>query len=200
MTILNIHRTPKRALIATNTAGIRFDGSQGISTKLFALLHANTLLCVQGQLALGFNVFADCMGAMTDFDGMAKVLEGSARAKFAAVQQEVKAAGVTVNLDTVIALVGWSTSRGAITFLQCSLSSANGVSVEEQDHDRLSPWQVERWGQPSLDISTEASMVALAKRQAEAFPSPQDSCGGDLILCEITPESLTFTSVKDFWK
>lgn len=200
MTILNIHLDKHRALIATNTDGIRIDGSRGTISKLYSFPHVNAVLCPQGQMVLGFNIFMDLHLSMKDFDAMAKMLEGSARARFSALQDEAAQSGVRVKLDSVVTLVGWSSSKQCMTFWYCSMSMTEGVSVKELDQHMVSPWSIEAWGQPDDIPSTQEGMIEIARQQAQANSSLTDSCQGDLILAEVTRDSIVMKMVREFWK
>ena len=198
MTILNVHLQEHRALIATNTDGIGPDGDRGTLSKLYSFPHANAVLCSQGQVALGVNVYIDCLIAMTDLDGMAQMFEGRARARFEALHEEVTRLNVAVNIDTVVALVGWSNLNQRMTFWHCSMSVKDGVKLTELDQSMVSPWPVELWGQPDDALSTEESMLAVARRQAHAHSAPEQACGGHLVVAEITKNLIVQKTIRAF--
>lgn len=200
MTIINVHLEQRRALVASNTQGYRPDGSHGYSSKIYALPHAQAVLTGRGQLALLFNVFADCNLVMGDFDATAARLGSSMVTRMAELRAEATRDGVPkeVPLMSEVALIGWSVERGRMV---CHYSHASDPGpVRAGDLHMMRTWE-DSWGVPP-EASTSDEMAALAKVQAYHAERTWPGKGwlGDLTLCEITPESITFTAVKDFWK
>lgn len=200
MTILNVHLEQRRALVASNTAGVFPDGSPGNVSKIFAIPHASSVVAGRGQIGIIFHVYGDCHRAMTDFDGMASRLARSLQAHYLSSCREARRQGVSVSLDTEVVLVGWSRSESCMSALYCRVNDDGSVFQEEKEWI-VCPWEA-NWGEvPTLSASI-ADMVSVSRLQAQHAErgSPGMGWQGDLTLCEITPESITFTAVKDFCK
>ncbi len=200
MTILNVHLDNRRALVASNTQGVFPDGTHRYASKILALPHASAVMAGRGQVEIWFRVYEACYAAMTDLDGMASKLEARARQAMTLLIAEAKRQGVTVSLTTEMLLVGWSTSREKMVCHYCRVNDDGSVSVQEHEDWFISPWEHE-WGSvPSL--ASHREMASSAQQQAAHSERLYPRMGwlGDLTLCEITPEAITFTAAKDFWK
>lgn len=199
MTIINVHLTPRRALVASNTQGVYPDGSTNYMSKIFAFPHANAVMSGRGQIGLVADAFMQCMGAATDLDGMAPIMSASAAKGMAVLGAHAKRADVKVAIETEIALAGWSASKGRMVCHYCRVSSDG--ACESMELPKMLTWD-ERFGVEPNEATNHAEMAALSKLQAKNGEKVWPGMGwlGDLTLCEITPESITFTAVKDFWK
>lgn len=199
MTILNVHLEQRRALVASNTQGVRPNGTEGFASKILAIPHASTVIAGRGQVAIWFNVFAECYAAMTHIDNLAAGLSPTVELKVAMFLEETKRHGVRVSPAMTLLMVGWSASRATMVGHQCDVSEAGEVTQKEFGW-HLAPWE-QRWG-ATPDPRTSVEMVEAARKQAlhAKREHPEGAWQGDLTLCEVTPESITFTAVKDFWK
>jgi hypothetical protein len=207
MTILNVHLEPRRALVASNTQGVYPGGAHNYAGKIFALPHASAVLAGRGQVGIWFNIFADCVAAMTDLDGMAAGLARSAQQRMAMCRAEAERErekqmrqDEPLRLATEVSLVGWSPSRNEMVAHYCHVDNDGAVTLREMPDGIVSPWEY-AWGEVP-PCASRSEMVASARLQVMHSERHYPGMGwlGDLTLCEITPESITFTSVKDFWK
>lgn len=199
MTILNIHLEAGRALVASNSEIVRIDGTMGNMCKLFAIPHANAIVCFRGQAALAFTVFIDCFMASTEFDDLAETFGSIAGTRYANFQNEVQLEGVNVALETQVALVGWSQSKGAMDCLLWQLDPSGKASVSHVDDVILSPWFPE-WEKDPVYPTDASAMISMAKRQALQSERAYPGRGwlGDLNIAEITKNSMVLKTVPNF--
>lgn len=201
MTIINIHLEQRRALVAANTQGV-FPGVEGRAlnaSKVFAIPHANAVVAGRGPLALVFNIFAACHG-LPDLDAVFRDLEPIAHARSALFREEVKRLGAAVSADAEVYLVGWSAYCQRMVCSLCRVHADGRVEVEELGNV-WAPWEAS-WGEKPADLATDEAMARAARLQRSHVEPlhPGQGWGGGLTIAEITPESITFRSVREFWK
>ncbi|MBL0918170.1 MAG: hypothetical protein IBJ14_05675 [Hydrogenophaga sp.] len=198
MTILNIHLEQRRAIVASNTQGARPDGTQGNGSKIFALPHASAVVAGRGQLGISFAAYAECHALMADLDGLIDRIAEIAKRQMGRYREAMANSGVSFDPETEIVLVGWSPKRKEMVAHRCHVN-AEGAITEHAVGGYFAPWEAQWGAAPSID-ATSASLTSAAKVQAEHAERVYPGMGwlGDLMLCEITPESITFTSAKNF--
>lgn len=202
MTILNIHVEQQRALVAVNTAGIHADGTSTISAcKLMALPHANAVITFRGHMSLGACVYLDCLSSIKSFDEMLSVFPSIVEKRFADLSDQVAQAQVNVSLDTHVVLLGWSPRWERIVGIQFEYGEhtrLSGISVVDKSF--VAPWNTS-WPIELKQVpSTAAEMATLAKLQSLHAEQlyPGSAWHGDLLLAEITRESIQMNIVRDF--
>lgn len=195
VTILNIHLEKDRALVAINTQAVSVDGtlSHDNAAKIFFLPHASAVIAFRGQLSIGMCVFLDCYASFTRLDGLFQVFEGIVERRCSDMKHQL--AEDYPGSDFV--LLGWSPRWSRMVGMQCEYRHTLSTSVVESS---LKPWDDSWSPRPFEWPSTSSEMAAVARHQAtHAEPKwPRQGWRGDLTLAEITPESITFTAVKEF--
>jgi hypothetical protein len=195
VTILNVALAKDRALIATNTEGVRMvDLVKTRCSKLFPLPHANAVVAGRGQLATIFNVYSDALAQMSDFDCIAKAMQSIVKRRHADLVAEFKRAAIGVDTDVQILLVGWSEARGQMAGY---LYTPNATHDLLERGGFLSPWEG-KWGAaPALDLDPDGmqTLVEQQSTHAEAGDHPGMAWGGDVLLAEVAREYV-MTSVR----
>lgn len=199
MTIVNIHLEPRRALVAANTEALRPGADIASSSKIFAIAHANAVVTGRGLMPLVLNIYVECH-ALPDLDAMVPKLEDIARVRSTMFRDDVKRLGMQVSVEADAYLVGWSAYCQRMVCYLCSVRDDGSVVVKEQGNV-CAPWEP-AWGEMPQGLSTNEAMTnAVRLQRAHVEPiHPGQGWGGDLTIAEITPESITFRSVRDFSK
>lgn len=201
MTILNVHIEPKRALVVSNTQGVQQDGAHTKLAKVLAIPHANLVVAGRGLLRLWFSLYGECYGTMRDLDALVDFLPGAAERHRSALRSEKVQSGVNMSLDTHVVLIGWSAKRQEITAHLLHVPEQGDIRMNEIPEGMLSPADP-RWGLSTDAPSDISGMVSYAKEQARLaeLEYPRQGWLGDLTIVQVTPGSITFTSVADFWR
>lgn len=201
MTILNVYLEPNRALVVSNTQGVQHDGAHTNIAKILAIPHANAVVAGRGLLRLWFSLYAECYGTMGDVDALVEFLPGAAERHRSALRSEKDQAGVNMSLDTHVVLIGWSAKRKQMTAHLLHVPEHGEIHMTETPDGMLSPADA-RW-ELSADAPSDISgMIGYAKEQARhaELDYPRQGWLGDLTIAQLTQESITFTSVADFWR
>ncbi len=194
MTILNVAIDRDRALIATNTEGVRLvDGRPTIVSKLLPLPAVNAVLAARGQIALLINVYADCFAAMANVDRIIEILPASIADCYARLMMELAASSLCFDLDSELVLVGWSDRAQRVIGIYYKISAAGALErFDFSESGMISPAQPD-WGK-LLPLSLRPDdMAKLVKRQSDCAQGPQNAVNGDILFAEVTRQSVTTT-------
>lgn len=199
MTILNVHLEKERALVAVNSEGIRIDGSStSYACKLHALPLQNAVLALRGHVSMGAGIYLDCCSSFADFDELVALFPKLVERRHQMLKDEVEQAGVQVDLGAQVVLIGWSSRWKQIVGLWCELSDE--LKVTKLEGSFVGPWPDHWPPRPHEWPSTVAEMTEVAREQARLAEQhhPGNAWHGNLLIAELTPESIAFRSVREF--
>lgn len=179
MSLLNVHVTPQRALVAVDTDGIGPAGHFEIC-KLYPLAHANTVLAGQGDRRFLLDAFAWlCLAeGSIDYDVIVASMPGMLRRMAAGA----RAQGAP-DIRYAIAVVGYSPAEGCV----CGRWYEGHVTSDAHEvyslGSRVAPWPFE--DRPVIPDKVE-NHIELGRRQTAWHKSNGYAGGGRLVLADLT--------------
>lgn len=193
MSLLNVHVTAERALVAVDTDGIDCIGTVGHFnfSKLLHLVSTNVVLAGQGDRRFLLDAFAMIFLAQgnVDYDVIVDSFPGML-AKMASGARQQGAPDIRYSL----AVVGFSPKEERI----CG-RWYEGVVTSDQFEivslgSRISPWESQE--KPPIPDSVENN-IELAREQTAFHKTHGHAGGGKLILAELTHGGMTIRHVCD---
>jgi hypothetical protein len=190
MSLLNVHVTPERALVAVDTDGLGPIGHFEIC-KLYPLAHANAVLAGQGDRRFLLDAFAWlCLAeGSVDYDVIVASMPGMLRRMAAGA----RAQGAP-DIRYAITVVGYSPAEGCVCGRWYEGVVTSDAHAVHSLGSRVAPWPFEE--QPPIPDNIE-NHVALAHRQTAWHKSKDYAGGGRLILAELTREGMSVRPIAD---
>ncbi len=201
MTLLNVHVSPRRGLVAVNSLLVeqRADGSHGDALGLVKnLCHFERAGCVmasRGMARMGMYLrgFLGDGAAVDSFDSIERAIPAALLQAQRRLLEEAQRAGVDCRGGTAVRLVGYSRRLGrvlAVAFDQ----SAPGERLRREvltDEDELAPWHAEQGPMPACDSVARMRAAAFAQIDFQAtLRGSQSTVGGDVFIASVVPEGV----------
>lgn len=183
MSLLNVHVSPERALVAVDTAGTGPLGNFQIA-KLYPLVHANVVLAGRGDRRFIFDSFACLSLADGHVDYDAAVDSFPEMLQRMALHAGAGAPDIPYN----IAVVGYSKKEASVCGRWYEGSTAGGKIDTFSLGCRIAPWESD--GEPTIPDSFDRN-IKLARQQIQAHSSIGLSAGGNLLIAEVTRTQTT---------
>ena len=189
MSLLNVHVTDDRALIAVDTDGVSPTGEHFEICKMYPLIHANVVLAGQGALLWHLEVFNHiCRAAgQVDYDVIVDDMPELLRRMTAGAREHG-----ALDLAFSLAIVGLSPREGRIAGRWYE-GRLTGDKVEVHSlGSRVGPWPFD---DPAPIPDSDENHRTLATRQTAFHRSLGFAGGGRLLLAELTRDALFIRSI-----
>lgn len=192
MSILNVWIEPDAALVGVDTATgmTREDGTPLEFSKMFPIVHANTIVAGRGHSLFLSSLFVMCNGR-GDFDSLVEEMPLLLQLAFDQIK-DLPLLAPPEGIDRqMIVVVGWSAKLGRMAgrdYIQ--EDRARGFVASEITPHHLAPWDDSFAGLP--DPKTPADMANLASEQVRMMreKAPDAAAGGRFIVAEITQRGM----------
>lgn len=199
MTIMNVHLERDRAIVVSNTEIHHADGATAYADKIFCLPQVNCVIAGRGEVNVLLNTYMHSYAMVLDFDGLAErwsslmgfIVDGF----YAKPKGDVKPHGAE------IALVGWSKARQEMVCYHARIEEDGAMELVEAKGGVFTPWD-ESWGTaPEIPLD-RASCLELARQQSQLGEQhfPSKCWRGDLTIVDMSIDSTTVSTVREFWK
>lgn len=193
MSILNVWIEPEVALVGVDTATslIGNDGTMLEYSKMFPIVHANTVVAGRGNSIFLSTLFVMCNGR-GDFDSLVEEMPLLLQLAFDQIK-DLPLLAPPEGIDRqMIVLVGWSSKLGRVAgrdFIQ--EDRARGFVAGEITPHHLAPWDESFAVLP--DPKTAQDMLTLYRAQVSFMRenAPQAAAGGRLIVARIARQGMT---------
>lgn len=199
MTIMNVYLERDRAIVSSNTEIRSADGSTGYADKIFPLPHVNCVIAGRGEVNVLLNVYLQAYTLLKDFDGMAELW--NILLTHIVTEIYTKPRGDVRPLAAEVVLVGRSKARQEMVCYYAKIEEDGAMELHDVKAGILTPWDGS-WG-PIPQISPDrTTCVALARQQAALGDKfyPEKCWHGDLTVAEVTLDTTTLSTVREFWK
>lgn len=193
MSILNVWIEPEVALVGVDTATslIGDDGAMLEYSKMFPIVHANTVVAGRGNSIFLSTLFVMCNGR-GDFDSLVEIMPSLLQQAFDQIKNFPLLAPPEGIDRQMIVVVGWSAKLGRMAgrdYIQ--EDRAQGFVTSEIAPHHLAPWDNSFAELP--DPQTAGDMANLARAQTRFMHenAPQAASGGRLIVARISQLGMT---------
>lgn len=194
MSVLNLHASATRAIVATDTLRNSPDGKLDHVAKILALPHIGAVVAYRGYVVMGSAIFAGCLLHGGDIDALLAAFPAIVRTSIDRTKAQLAARSIGFqDLDVCEAVcVGPSEFASRMSTIRVhQAAGGSGLEVNRDFAEMQAPDWLDRW---SDDVATPQGMVALVSRQVEhADADHQGKVGGAVCVAEVFMDRIVLT-------